>query len=176
MFHFRSKLLIKDFSVTGLSSLKLDAMDYNPDSKQFKISFTPPQLHIKGNYSLDTEIDFNGKMKVSHKDEGCIDVDFKLPGKEVGFSFEFSNDEATGNLTTQNWKIYHEEINWDEKLKHLERNEFFPVLKKIKQDLYENRLQHTQEVFNEIVGEYKDVQQLTEFFNKESSKLCALEP
>lgn len=171
LFYCSTKFVVKDLNVSGLSTLKLDAMEYNPDCKEFKILLTPPKLHVKTNYSLDTEIDFIGKLKISHTDEGYVDADFQLPGKEMGVSFEFSTNEVTGNLTTKNWKLHHEEINLEEKAKrysYSEKDEILPILKKIQENVSDFITKTLKDGIDKIVGDFKDVHQVTEFLNKAS--------
>lgn len=111
---------------------------------------------------------------MSHFDDGSVDAHFKLSQDKLGFSFEFSNDEVTGNLTTKNWKLLETTVNWDKELSFLGehhselKNELIQMINEVDKDVDEMAIEYIQEHFNDIIGNYKDVHHIVEELYKAS--------
>lgn len=173
-FVFRITFHIKALEVSGLSSFKLVSADYNPDSMQIKVFFTLPHLHVKSNFSWSSQVDFDGKMKMSHIDDMSIDAHFKLPQDKLGFSFEFTKDDVTGNLTTKNFQIYEPEIDWQKELGFLEEHhenivtELKPLFEEMDEDFTKMYIERIQEHLNRIIVNYRNIDQIIEELYKAS--------
>lgn len=111
---------------------------------------------------------------MSHSDDAFVDAHFKLPQDKLGFSFEFSNDEDTGKLTTKNWKLHGPKIHWDKELSFLGeqhsdiKNEITQMIDEVDKDINDMAIEFIQERFNDIIVSAKDVHHIVEELHKAS--------
>ena len=159
---------MKEFKVSGLSSFKLASFDHTPETNEFKIFVIPPNFHLTANYSWNASIHFDEFMKSYHDDVGYVDLDFHLPPKKYGFSWQFVADTVTGNLTVKNLKFYEPEMNFVNELSHLGKDvaELVTDVKEFVSEFDTKFLERFNKVIMEQINEdlihFKSIDQLTE--------------